>query len=197
MEVIMAFTRKFLISLGIDEDKIDTIITAHTEVTDALKQERDQYKTDAEKLPEVQRQLKELKDDGYKDKYEQEHQAFEDYKKEQDAKAQEQAKADAYKAILKEIGVADKRIDKVLKVSKDVVNGIEFDSDGNVKGAEDLKKAAEDEWAEFIVKSEEHGANPATPPQGSGTGMSKKDILNIKDTKERQQAIADNIELFE
>ena len=35
----MAFTRKFLTSLGIDEDKIETIMTAHIEVTDALKAE--------------------------------------------------------------------------------------------------------------------------------------------------------------
>ena len=46
----MAFTRKFLSALGIEADKVDQIIDAHTEVTDALKSERDKYKADAEKL---------------------------------------------------------------------------------------------------------------------------------------------------
>ena len=35
--------------MGIEADKIDEIIDAHTEVTTSLKQERDSYKADAEK----------------------------------------------------------------------------------------------------------------------------------------------------
>ena len=46
----MAFTRKMLKALGIEEDKIDQIMDAHVEVVDALKADRDTYKADAEKL---------------------------------------------------------------------------------------------------------------------------------------------------
>ena len=53
----MALTRKFLTALGVDADKIDEIITAHTDTVEALKEERDKYKADAELLPNVQEEL--------------------------------------------------------------------------------------------------------------------------------------------
>ena len=43
----MALTRKMLKAMGIEDEKIDQIIEAHTETVDALKVERDQYKEDA------------------------------------------------------------------------------------------------------------------------------------------------------
>ena len=195
----MALTRKFLSAMGIEADKVDEIITAHTEVTDALKTERDKYKKDAEELPKVRAQLDEaLKkgDDAYKEKYEQEHKAFEDYKKTQDAEALQRKKKSAYREILKEAGIQDKRIDAVLKVSGDVINKIELDDDGKVKGADELTKAAASEWPEFIAKEETHGTNTQSH-EGSGSGgMSKEDIMKIKDDTERQKAIAENHELF-
>lgn len=195
----MALTRKFLSAMGIEADKVDEIITAHTEVTDALKTERDKYKKDAEELPKVQAQLDDaLKkgDDAYKEKYEKEHKEFEDYKKAQDAEALQRKKKSAYKEILKEAGIQDKRIDAVLKVSGDVINKIELDDDGKVKGADELTKAAASEWPEFIAKEETHGTNTQSH-EGSGSGgMSKEDIMKIKDDTERQKAIAENHELF-
>ena len=60
----MALTRKFLSALGIEADKVDEIINAHAETVNALKEERDNYKADAEKLPAVQKELDELKKSG-------------------------------------------------------------------------------------------------------------------------------------
>lgn len=201
----MAFTRKFLSSLGIDEEKIDTIITAHTEVTDALKADRDKYKEDAERLPSVEQELQTMKDDGYKEKYEKEHKDFEAYKDAQTAKESARAKTEAFKNVLKDVGISDKRIDAVLKVSEDAINGIEFDKDGKVKGLEDLKKSVKDEWSAFVVKTEERGTDTAEPPTNTGGGgMTKADIYKKDDkgryvlsTAERQKAIAENPDLFE
>lgn len=195
----MALTRKFLSAMGIDADKVDEIITAHTEVTDALKEERDKYKKDAEELPKVQAQLDDaLKkgDDAYKEKYEKEHKAFEDYKKTQDAEALQRKKKSAYKEILKEAGIQDKRIDAVLKVSGDVINNIELDDDGKVKDADELTKAAAKEWPEFIAKEETRGTDTQSHEGATGSGVSKADIMKIKDAAERQKAIAENHELF-
>lgn len=195
----MAFTRKFLTAMGIDADKVDEIITAHTEVTDALKEERDQYKKDAEELPKVKAQLDDaLKkgDDAYKEKYEKEHKEFEDYKKAQDAEALQRKKKSVYKEILKEAGIQDKRIDAVLKVSGDVINKIELDDDGKVKGADELTKAAAKEWPEFIAKEETRGTDTQSHEGATGSGVSKADIVKIKDAAERQKAIAENHELF-
>ena len=43
----MALTRKMLKAMGIEDEKIDQIIEAHTETTDPLTRERDVYSLDA------------------------------------------------------------------------------------------------------------------------------------------------------
>ena len=87
----MALTRKFLSALGIEEAKIDEIISAHVDTVNVLKEQRDGYKADADKLPAVQKQLDDLKasqsgDDPYKEKYEKKTKEFDDYKKGVEAK---------------------------------------------------------------------------------------------------------------
>lgn len=70
----MALTRKYLKAMGLEDDKIDQIIEAHTEVTTAIKADADRYKADAEKLSEVQAELDSLramKDDGLQAKVDQ------------------------------------------------------------------------------------------------------------------------------
>ena len=199
----MALTRKFLSALGIEADKVDEIISAHTETVDALKKERDTFKADADKLPGVQKELDELKatvekdgKDPYKVKYEAIKEEYDAYKHEQTAKETKAQKTAAYKALLAECGVAEKRIDAVLRVSD--VDSIKLDKDGKIEDAAKLKKAIADEWSDFIVTKSQQGANTATPPQNNGnTTMTKADILKIKDTRERQKAIAEHIDLFQ
>ena len=70
----MALTRKYLKAMGLEDDKIDQIIEAHTEVTTAIKADADRYKADAGKLAEVQAELdslKAMKDDGLQAKVDQ------------------------------------------------------------------------------------------------------------------------------
>ena len=70
----MSITRKFLKALGIEDDKADQIIEAHTEVANGLKADLERYKADAEKLSEVQVELdglKAMKDDGLQAKVDQ------------------------------------------------------------------------------------------------------------------------------
>lgn len=50
----MALTRRMLKAMGISDEQVDEIIAAHTETVDALKEQRDAYKADAEKLADVQ-----------------------------------------------------------------------------------------------------------------------------------------------
>ena len=128
----MALTRKFLAEMCIKDDKIDQIIEAHTDTVNGLKDEIKKYKADAEKLPGVQKELKKLQDDAeangrdpYKVKYEAMKEEFESYKKDVETKETKAKKDAAYKALLKEAGVSDKRIDAVLKVSD--VDGLDFD----------------------------------------------------------------------
>lgn len=147
----MALTRKFLAALGIEDDKVDEIIQAHTETVNGLKDEIEKYKTDAEKLPGVTKERDDLKKaadeaDGknpFKVKYDALKEDFANYKKDVEAKESKAKKGTAYKALLKEAGVSEKRIDAILKVSD--VDGLEFDDEGKVKNSADLVKAIQSE----------------------------------------------------
>lgn len=195
----MALTRKMLKAMGIEDEKVEQIIEAHTETVTALKDERDAFKADAEKLPAVQKELDELKatdkEDTYKVKYDALKEEFDSFKKEQSEKELRVKKEQAYKVLLQEAGVSEKRVDAVLKVSD--IDSLEFNEDGSIKDADNLKKGIETEWEDFIVRKETQGTQTPTPPQGSGkVYKTKEEIMSIKDTRERQQAISENHELF-
>lgn len=171
----MALTRKFLAALGIEQEKIDEIIEAHTETVNALKEERDNYKKDAEALPGVQKELDELKEaaeknpDGvYKQQYDDLKSEYDQYKADVEAKETKAKKADAYRKLLKDASISEKCIESVLRVSD--LNSIELDKDGAIKGADDLKKKVAEEWSAFVVKEENKGANTGNPPEGNGGG---------------------------
>ena len=160
----MALTRKSLKAMGLSDEQVDSIIEMHTETVDGLKQ----YKADAEKLVTVQQELDTLKakgDDGYKEKYEKEHQAFEDFKAEQTARETRTAKEKAFRELLKEVGVSEKRIETVLKVSD--LSKVELE-EGKIKGVEQLTENIKTEWADFIVSSEIKGADTHNPPRNDG-----------------------------
>ena len=65
----MALTRKFLTALGVEAEKVDEIIGAHSDTVNALKEERDKYKAqadsatvDSEEMEKIKTELQELKD---------------------------------------------------------------------------------------------------------------------------------------
>ncbi len=166
----MALTRKLLKGMGLTDEQVDTIIEAHTDTVDGLKADIGKYKGDAEKLPGVQKQLDELKaagDGGYKQKYEDEHKAFEDFKAAQTAKETRQAKEAAYRAFLKSVGVSEKRIPAIMKVTD--LDGIEMDGD-KFKDADKLTESVKTEWADFIETTDTNGANTQTPPANNPNG---------------------------
>lgn len=171
----MALTRKFLSALGIEAEKIDEIISAHTETTDALKKERDdaladveKYKADSEKLAKVSKELEALKADDSADKWKKQYDElkvdYDTYKANVQAKETKLTKESAYRKLLKDTNVSDKRIDSILKVSGDIIDKIEFDDAGNIKDSDKLTDSIKAEWSDFIVTEQKKGANTATPP---------------------------------
>lgn len=168
----MALTRKFLSALGIEADKVDEIIEAHAETVNALKAERDDFKGKAEKADSLEKELKETKEqlenngsDAYKVKYEAIKEEFDGFKAEQEAKAVIETKSKAYRALLKEAGVSEKRIDAVMKVTK--LDDVEMDGD-KLKDADKLTEAVKAEWSDFIVSENKEGAGTETPPENNG-----------------------------
>ncbi len=177
----MALTRKLLKALGIDDEKIEQIITAHTETVDGLKEEIETQKTEASKATEykteldnIKKQLADSQKDDYKAKYEKEHSDFETYKTEIKNREEKEKKVSAYKALLKEIGIADKQADKIAKL-KDYT-AIKLDNNGAIENAEELKKNETSEWGEFIIKENIDITPPETPPRGNGGTLKMEDI---------------------
>lgn len=168
----MALTRKSLKAMGLTDEQVDSIIEMHSETVDALKEQRDQYKADAERLPDVQKRLDEVMNDPdnakYKVKYEAMKQEFEHYKADQTAKEVRMAKEKAYCALLKAAGIPEKRIASVLKVSD--VDSVELDDNGAAKEADKLTESIKTEWADFIPTTTVVGANTATPPANNPSG---------------------------
>jgi hypothetical protein len=162
----LALTVKLLKGMGIDEDKIEAIIAAHTETVEGLTSLRDKYKKQAEQVPDLQRQLEEAKaasdDSEWEQKYQDEHQAFEDFKAQVATEKAEAGKAQAYRGMLMAAGIDPKRIDAIMRVTD--LSQVEME-DGKLKDTEKLQESAKQEWADFVVKSSTQGSNPATPPE--------------------------------
>lgn len=202
----MAITRKLLKGMGLTEEQQDTIIEAHTDTVNGLKADVDRYKADAEKLPGVQKELDDLKgkgDDGYKEKYESEHKAFEDYKKTVDAEKTTAAKEKAVEAVLKKIGVSEKRLQSVAKLAKadGLLDALELNDDGAVKEADKLEKNLKDSYSEYITTTSTKGADTPTPPANSGgANLTMADIYKkdekgryVMDCEARLKAIEENL----
>lgn len=201
----MALTRRALKAMGIEDEKIDEIINMHTETVEGLKADVAKYKADAETLPEVQRQLEKAqndleagKKDSWKVKYEAIKEEFEGYKSEQAKKETRAAKEKAYRELLKQAGVSDKRLDAVLRVSD--VDRVELDDKGAVKDVDKLTESIKSEWADFIQTTTTQGAQTVAPPVNSGgNAMTKADIYKKDDhgryvlsASERQKALIEN-----
>lgn len=178
----MALTRKMLAAMDIPAEKIDEIINAHSETVNALKEERDNFKSDVERLKNVEsdlekanaeieeksQELEKIKSDDWESKYNTIKGEYDTFKKDTETKATKAAKETAYKKLLSDAGISEKRIASVLKVSGSDVDSIELDEDGNIKDSEKLMESVKTEWADFITTVEKQGANVATPPANNG-----------------------------
>lgn len=206
----MALTRKSLAAMGIESEKIDEIITLHSETVEALKEQRDTNKTEADnaksKLEEAQKELgdtkaeleklqkAQAKDEPYKQKYEDTKKAFEDFKADVTAKDTKAKITDAYKKVLKDAKISDKYVNVILKATD--LSAFKLDEEGNLEGAEEAKTKAAEEWSEFVEKTSAKGKETENPPKNTGGGMTKEEIMKIKDRNERQKAISEHHELF-
>lgn len=165
--------------MGLTDEQVDSIIELHTESTDAIKADRDKYKEDAEKLPDVQRQLDEANSkisaaekEDYKGKYKSEKAAHDKLKEDIKAKETTAKKSTAFKAYLKEKGYSDNAITKITKYGG-YVDGIELDDEGKIKDSDKLLTSIENEWGEYKPTTTKFTHTPNVPNQ-TATGGEKK-----------------------
>lgn len=180
-----SLTRRFLEALGIEEKVQDQIIERHNEVLSDIKAERDKYKEDAEGKDEIQKQLDELKKkqsekDGEPSELEKVKKdladktaEYEKYKADIEAKETKAKKETAFRKLLKDAGISEKRIDIVVKASPNEIESIAFDKEGNIKDSDKLTASVKETWADFVVTKQQGGAQVQNPPAGNGGNPSK------------------------
>lgn len=175
-----SLTRKFLEALGVEEKAQDQIMEKHSEVVNEIKTERDKFKEDAEKLPDVQKQLDDLKakqseKDGDPSELEKVKKdladktaEFDKYKADIEAKETKAKKETAFRKLLKDAGISEKRIDIVVKASPNEIDAIAFDKEGNIKDSDKLTASVKETWSDFVVTQQQGGAQVQNPPAGNG-----------------------------
>ena len=193
----MALTRKALKAMGLTEEQVDSIIEAHTETVDGLKEQMKTYKADADKLPGVQKQLDDLKKDGgedWKSKYDAEKAAHDKTKSDHAAEKTAAQNEKLFRGVLTTIGITGKRADQIVKLTD--VSAFKV-KDGAYEDAAAVEKHIRDEYSEFVPQTTVKGADVPNPPGNVGGKMTKEQIAAIKDPAERRAAIASNMDVFE
>lgn len=193
----MAFTRNFIrdkakeSGVEIPKELEDALVAEHISARDAYAE--DQVKKAGENAEANAPKVEDT--EAYKTLKKQ----FEDYKADVEAKAAGAAKETAYRALLTEAGVDPKRIDTVVRAEKAGFSDMKMGADGKFEKADELTADIKKNWADFIQTSTTTGVPTATPPVTGTSGKqptTKAEIMKIKDSTERQAAIAANIELF-
>lgn len=193
----MALTRKLLKGMGLTDEQVDTIIEAHTDTVDGLKADVTRYKADAEKLPTVQKELDDLKaagDGGYKEKYEKEHKAFDDFKADITAKETKAAKEKAVKAYYESKNITGDNLTIALRGSGAEIDGVELDGE-KIKDTKSLDALVDGTYKSLVSKPAVRLDMGARLNEG-GKPMTKDEIMKITDRTERRAAIAANLDLF-
>lgn len=193
----MAFTREFIrkaakeSGVELPKELEDALVQEHLSARDAYAKAQVDSALEANK-PEAPPKVKDSEE--YKTLKKQ----FDDYKAEQEGKETKAAKEKAYRALLQEAGVSEKRLESVLKVSD--VDSVELDEKGAIKGADKLTESIKSEWADFITTTETRGASTSNPPaNNNGGAMTKADIYKkdehgryMLSAAERQKALMEN-----
>lgn len=99
---------------------------------------------------------------------------YDEYKENITKKETHNAKSAAYRELLKAAGVSEKRIDRILKISD--VDSVELDENGKIKDADKRTETIKADWGDFIVSTEEKGADTANPPANNPGKANPKSI---------------------
>lgn len=128
----------------------------------------DRYNSKKSQVDELQTKLEES--EGLQGKYDKLKTEYDAYKNEQENKEIRIQKQDAYREVLRDIGVPEKRFAVILKT-------VDLDElklkDGKLEDVDKLKASAKEEWGDFIPTAKETGIESPKPPENNG-GQEKK-----------------------
>ena len=162
----MALTRKSLKAMGLTDEQVDSIIEMHSETVDGLKEQVKTYKADAEKLPNVQKELDDLKaaeDGGFKEKFEKEHSDFENFKKTIQEKETKAAKESAAKAFFESKGITGNSLEIAMRGSSAEIAALDLDGE-KIKDSSALDALVNGTFKALVSTTTTKGANIPNPP---------------------------------
>ena len=162
----MALTRKSLKAMGLTDEQVDSIIEMHSETVDGLKEQVKTYKADAEKLPNVQKELDDLKaagDGGFKEKFEKEHSDFENFKKTIQEKETKAAKESAAKSFFESKGITGNSLEIAMRGSSAEIAALELDGE-KIKDSSALDALVNGTFKALVSTTTTKGANTPNPP---------------------------------
>lgn len=183
----MALTRKLLKALGIEDEKIEQIITAHSESVDALKAEIEQKEDEVKNVAGIRaeneslkKELEQAKANTKAEEYEALKKEFENFKATTAKEKETSKKKNAILGVLKEIGIGEKQ---ALKLSNLInLESFSVDESGAIVDREKVKNAQKEEWADFISVESSEGDRVENPPEGSEADeIAKMDNLSMSD----------------
>lgn len=189
--------------IEVPKDVLGQICNLHTTSNEDLTESVKNLKADLEKAEHERdtykaKAPKEGEETVLKSEYDTLKKEYDDYKADVDAKNTRTEKENAFRELLKSVGVSEKRLNAIIKVSD--IDGLELDKDGKIKDADKHTETVKKEWSDFIETTTTQGAETATPPANNGgTKMTKADIYKKDDkgryvlsTEERQKALVEN-----
>lgn len=167
----MGLNREKLAELGISEEAAQEILKIHWSVVDGMKGRIEELRNSADKVPTLTKELDKLKSENqtsseYRTKYEQEKQAFEDFKKDIEIQKANSTKEKLYRKLLSENHVKANKIDLIMRTVN--LNDLELDGEDKLKNSAELNKSIINDWQDFIEATEVKGTNTATPPVTAG-----------------------------
>ena len=152
--------------MGLTDEQVDTIIEAHTDTVDGLKEQVKTYKEAAEKLPNGQKELDELKaagDGGFKEKFEKEHSDFENFKKTIQEKETKAAKESAAKAFFESKGITGNSLEIAMRGSSAEIAALDLDGE-KIKDSSALDALVNGTFKALVSTTTTKGANIPNPP---------------------------------
>ena len=162
----MSLTRKLLKGMGLTDEQVDTIIEAHTDTVDGLKEQVKTYKADAEKLPNVQKELDDLKaagDGGWEEKAKDFEKKYNDLVAENKNKETKAAKESAAKAFFESKGITGNSLEIAMRGSSAEIAAIELDGE-KIKDSSALDALVNGTFKALVSTTTTKGANIPNPP---------------------------------
>ena len=162
----MSLTRKLLKGMGLTDEQVDSIIEMHSETVDGLKEQVKTYKADAEKLPNVQKELDDLKaagDGGWEEKAKDFEKKYNDLVAENKNKETKAAKESAAKAFFESKGITGNSLEIAMRGSSAEIAALDLDGE-KIKDSSALDALVNGTFKALVSTTTTKGANIPNPP---------------------------------